>query len=582
MSALMNALDSTTNTQLGENGHKEYAWSNDYQEKILQLSFQMTRSNNPAQIAKLATLLENVLKNMKGAYEVNQITREKYFVLMKIAYKMNGHTRDIENGKGEYMLAYMQIVVWVKFFPELAQYMLYCFVHSDIKEHPYGSWKDIKYFCNYAKQQGLTSKDPIMIYAFELMVTQLRADSVATDNIQLAGKWAPREGSTKFGWIFTELSQMYFPHYMTHAVSVDQKSRATSKCKMDFRKVLTALNMKLDTVQVKQCANTWSQINHAKTTSVTIFKQKKAFLNVKKDGSIRSELPDRIQCADSFKERIKKAVAGEIEIKGKRIGLNNFTSQAIDLLRQTTRTETWQAEIDLLNAQWKNNSSQTGSLGPMIAMVDFSGSMEGDPINCAMALGCRVAEKSILGKRVLSFSTNPTWHNLEGCNTFVEMIQMLQTGEVGYSTNLLKAFDTILNAIIEKKLKPAEVSNMIFAIFSDMQIDMAEGPGRVDTGALYETVNKMYSDAGIRLWNEPFNPPHLLFWNLRSTSGFPALSTQKNVSMLSGFSPALLNSFCEKGLEAFENLTPWALLVEQVNHPRYKCLEDKMTEFMCF
>ena len=64
MSALMNALDSTTNTQLGENGHKEYAWSNDYQEKILQLSFQMTRSNNPAQIAKLATLLENVLKNM--------------------------------------------------------------------------------------------------------------------------------------------------------------------------------------------------------------------------------------------------------------------------------------------------------------------------------------------------------------------------------------------------------------------------------------------------------------------------------------------------------------------------------------
>ena len=42
--------------------------------------------------------------------------------------------------------------------------------------------------------------------------------------------------------------------------------------------------------------------------------------------------------------------------------------------------------------------------------------------------------------------------------------------------------------------------------------------------------------------------PHIVFWNLRKTTGFPSLSTDQNVSMLSGFSPALLYVFCEKGV----------------------------------
>ena len=55
----------------------------------------------------------------------------------------------------------------------------------------------------------------------------------------------------------------------------------------------------------------------------------------------------------------------------------------------------------------------------MIAMVDVSGSMDGDPLHAAIALGIRVAEKSILGKRVLTFSALPTWVNLDGYDSFV-------------------------------------------------------------------------------------------------------------------------------------------------------------------
>jgi len=576
MAALVNALDSYTPKQVGEKGHAEYSWSSDLQEKILQLSFQFTRCDS-ATIESHAEILRQVLRNLTGSKD---ISREKFVELMTVAYKMVGHTRDIIDGKGEYSLAYMQVLVWNEFYPELARFVLTKFVSTE--GHPYGSWKDIKYFCNYCKSKKMSVSDPLMQHAFQLLLGQLRIDSSA-EKKSLAAKWVPRAKSHRFGWIFNELAVVYFKEYIETAKTNVQIDRAVNKAKMDFRKLLANLNRELDTTQIHQCDGTWSKIDHAKTTSITISKQKTAFLNKKKDGTQRSEKEDRIQCAENFADRIKKAVSGEVEMKGKRLGLNAFTVQARELIQRSYRRnpgEDVQIEIDLLNSQWRDNASQNGALGPMVAMLDFSGSMNGDPIDCAMALGCRVAEKSVLGKRVLSFSTNPTWHNLDGCDNFVDMIRVLQNGEVGYSTNFHGAFDRILDAIVEKKLTPDQVEGMILAIFSDMQIDdhNVQAPKNMET--FYEIMERKYAETGERLWGTPFKPPHILFWNLRSISGFPCLSSQKNVSMMSGFSPALLNLFCEKGLDALQGCTPWSILVEQMNKPRYQCLEDKVREVL--
>ena len=572
MAALVNALDSYTPKQVGEKGHAEYSWSSDLQEKILQLSFQFTRCD-PVTIESHAETLRQLLRNLTGSKETS---REKFVELMTVAYKMVGHTRDIIDGKGEYSLAYMQVLVWNDIYPELARFVLTNFVSSD--GHPYGSWKDIKYFCNYCKSKGLATSDPLMQHAFHLLLSQIRIDS-NSEKKSLAAKWVPRAKSHRFGWIFNELAVVYFKEYIETAKTHVQIDRAVNKAKMDFRKLLANLNRELDTTQIHQCDGTWSQIDHAKTTSITISKQKTAFLNKKKNGTQRSEKDDRVQCAENFTARIKKATAGEVEMKGKRVGLNSFTVQARDLIFKRPSDDV-QIEIDLLNSQWRNNATQTGALGPMVAMLDFSGSMDGDPRDVAMALGCRVAEKSVIGKRVLSFSTNPTWHNLDGCDNFVDMIRVLQNGEVGYSTNFHGAFDRILDAIIEKKLTPDQVEGMILAIFSDMQIDDPNVKAPSNMESFYDSMERKYAETGIRLWGAPFKPPHILFWNLRSTSGFPCMSSQKNVSMMSGFSPALLNLFCEKGLDALQGCTPWSILVEQMNKPRYQCLEDKVHEVL--
>lgn len=566
MSLFISALDNFTPSQIGENGSGEYTWSNSIRERIIQLSFQLTRTSD---CSNLSTHTHKLLDELYNSYKTTTLSREEYIEYMSLLYRMIAHTRDIIDGKGEYNLSYMLLEVWHSHYPELAKFAFHLFVLPPqgvtCDFHPYGSWKDIKYLYKRNKTS------PLVQYGSQLLLNQLRQDS-SSDNPSLAAKWVPREKS-QFGQLFTELAVNYFSNYLASAKTEEAKKKAIIKAKMDFRKLISSLNKKLDTVQIKQCSLNWADIDPAKQTSITMHKQKKAFLNLKKNGSQRYDLDDRVECANKFKEFAEKAVKGKVEVKGKRIGLNDFTKEALELISHRQQNSD---EAALLNAQWLDNSKQTGALGKMIAMVDVSGSMDGDPMYAAIALGIRVAEKSILGKRVMTFSASPTWVNLDGNDNFVDMVDIVSRANWGMNTNFAAALKMILDAIIVNKLKPEDVEDMVLAIFSDMQIDEADEHKSL---SLIDYIESQYAEAGMRLWGKSFKVPHILFWNLRSTSGFPTLSTQKNTSMMSGFSPALLNLFCEEGLQAVQSCTPWTLFVKSLENKRYKVLDQYIREF---
>jgi Domain of unknown function (DUF2828) len=562
MSAIISALDNYTPSQLGEKGSTEYTWSNSITERILQLHFQLTRTRDQSTILSLHSQVDKLLTDITGSYRVGIMSREEYLFYMSTLYKIIGHTRDMIDGKGEYALSYMLLDVWSIHHPELAKFALKHFVlapEGNPGTHPYGSWKDIKYL-----QESVTF-GPLLDYGNLLLLEQLRRD-VGSENPSLAAKWVPREKS-KFRDLFSELATTYFSEYLESARTEEARKRAINKAKMDFRKIISSLNKMLDTVQIKQCNNHWAAIDPANQTSITMHKQKRAFLNIDRQGQNRHEKADRIICANHFKEFAQQALKGEVEVKGKRVGLNDFTVEAISLIHNGQQDS---SEAHLLNAQWLNHSQQTGALGKMIAMVDVSGSMEGDPLHAAIALGIRVAEKSLLGKRVLTFSASPRWLNLDNVSNFVEMVSIVQQADWGMNTNFAAALNMILDAIISQKLKPEDVEDMVLAIFSDMQMDQADDQYK----SLMDSIEKRYADAGQRLWSKPFKPPHILFWNLRSTSGFPCLSGQKNSSMMSGFSPALLNLFCEEGLTALQSCTPWSLLIKSLENERYQVLDQ--------
>jgi hypothetical protein len=585
MSARINTFENQTNIQCGENGHQEYTWSSDVREKVIQVSFQLIRTSDELGVEKQ---LRSLLKTLSSpsSIVVEALCKE----LLVTLYKMIGHTRDIIDGKGECSLTYMMIYTWYDFYPELARYALLSCVFPEVDEttgaykkvHPYGSWKDIKYFCNYAKNNGWDESHPMLIYAADLINVQLALDVSAYqenryNDISLLCKWIARETSDKFGWMYSTYATSYFRNYLLTANNPESFRKAVNKAKMDYRKLIANINKALDTIQIKQCAGEWSNINFNKTTSITFAKQKKALLNVTKNGSQRSQLEDRVNCARNFKDFIDNSKNCEKNIKGKRIGLNSFTKQALNILNQNQTDET-RIEIDLLNSQWKNNSLQNGALGNFIAMVDVSHSTmndEGNPLNAAIALGYRIAEKSKLGKKIMTFSAKPRWINLDECKDFVEAVNIIKTSDFGVNANFYAALDMILNSCIENKLDANAVSDMVLVILSDMQVD-AESEENINT--LYNLMEEKYNDAGIRAVGAPYKPPHILFWNLRSTNGFPCVTREKNVSMLSGFSPILLNLFCEKGVHAIQSYTPWAALMDCLSNPRYMRLETKAIE----
>ena len=589
MTALINKLDNFTPTQTGENGHLEYGWSNDIQEQICQFSSQLVRTQHSGLNAlriQYSNILNNLTSKLRSSSSSDDEKRQARSHLC-ILYKLIAQTRDIIDGKGEYTLTYMMIYAWYTICgPSLAFFAVNSMAQLNSNEHPYGSWKDLKYFCDYLMKSfnDVQITHPLIKHCCFLYNNQLKYDEAAlfsedenkSNNISLVAKWIPRE-KTRFGYLYECLAYDYYKEYISSASSKDPDTQAKAmlKCKTNYRKLLAKLNTKIDTLQIKQCGKKWSDIDFNKVTSISIANQKKAFLNIKKDGQKRSDENDRIVCATHFKEHIQSAVKdNNKEIKGKRVGLTSFTSQAIDLIgtMRYNNSENCKMEYDLLNSQWRDNSSQNGKLGKMIAMVDVSGSMDGDPLHAAIALGIRVAEKSLLGKRVMTFSAKPRWVNLQNKDNFVDMVAEVNNAEFGLNTDFHAALNLILNAIVEAKIPSEDVEDMVLAIFSDMQIDEGD---KCNKKVLYETMKAKYAEAGIKVNGKPYNPPHILFWNLRSTSGFPTLSSQPNTSMMAGFSPALLNLFCNEGLESLKTCTPWSLLEKSLNLDRYKIMEDK-------
>jgi hypothetical protein len=75
MAALIGALDSYTSTQIGENGHTEYTWSNSIKERILQLSFQLTRTKD---ISVLSKQIDSLLIELQARKHSSNLDNKEY------------------------------------------------------------------------------------------------------------------------------------------------------------------------------------------------------------------------------------------------------------------------------------------------------------------------------------------------------------------------------------------------------------------------------------------------------------------------------------------------------------------------
>ena len=581
-SRFISGLDSHTPTQLGENAHMEHGWSNNLRERICQLSFQLVRTTSPESLgAKFSGLIGEIWS--KSNSETQIIPCSESQLALNTLLRLLMQTRDIEAGKGEWNLSYELLrSLWSHGDARsnhLVYKLIYYFVHDlpskvvGAKTHPLGSWKDIKAIWTYFG--GVNCPPLLQKFLVNLVNRQLQKDE-HSENPSLCARWVPRENAASksphpFKPFNHALAYNYYSNFLESAKTPAAQIAGRRKAVAHYRILCASINKRLSTTQINQCGGNWSGIDYKNVTSVTMRKQTRAFQNKTKKSEPRSTEPDRVLGADNFTDFVNRAKKGEVTIKGKRVGLNTMVKDGLSIIDLYNGLDSATADnsidYDTINLQWADAGKTIGDLGNVVPMVDTSGSMDGDPLHAALGLGLRVAEKSKLGRRVMTFSANPEWINLDGSHQFTDMLRQVRHTNWGMNTDFTKALKMILDVIVNNQLEPEEVSNMVLAIFSDMQIDSQGNESLSET--MWGHIERLYRDAGMRLWGRPFTPPHVLFWNLRSTSGFPVTSTQKGATMFSGFSPALLNAFCEKGMEFLQDVTPWEQLQSLLSNPRY-------------
>jgi hypothetical protein len=619
-------------------------WEIIVQNKILNFSFQIKRTDVNG-LKRLQIILKDLLSELKQKLETSSLFEKNIAIkYLNVLYIMVGHTRDIINGKGEYAIAYMMVWTWHSFFPNLAKFALKCFVDlGDKNIHQYGSWKDIKYFIKYCHDddaQKDKNYNSLIYYAINLSNTQLQHDytnlSLNINDLSLVAKWIPRENSS-FGWLYEAHAINFFYHnlpepfkrgdlslfanqlqvkrywkineaesYFTLPLRLSIPERFKLNCKKEYRKILTQLNKKIDTLQIKQCKKQWSAIDFNNVTSNSLSKQKNAFLNVDDNSST-----DRIKCTENFNNFIHKSPRCFVPLRnfhpGLRPELNQkdfasdigcFIEGAEEVCRQLRKDEKYNKihpdtpkELNWLNTQWDNTACvEPNSLKKMIAMVNLSGftirQHRLPTLSKSIAISIRIAEKSIFGKQIMPFnalnSNSTLWINLEN-QSFVSQVGTIYKNHDPHAPSHIRVslegvFDKILENITNNKINYEDVQDNVLVILA--QKNDIKYNFNLFQQRLFDKMKLKYEAVGIRKYGKSLNPPHVLYWDLESDTEYPTIQTQNlNFTVLIGYNPLFLNYFFEKGLNALKSYTPntpWQLFEKSFNNERYKILTEQL------
>lgn len=551
-SAFIQAMDQINHLQLGENNAAEYTASG-VQESRVALFFALVRDISDERLHELMHL------TLREGSDNEEIIADLFIMLFQ--------TRHCRGGKGEKDLFYRMLMELAPLYPET--------VSSLMKLVPYyGSFKDWFNLIKWSRDTEKTSNEEIrraMVGISDTIMNmacdQLRKDQEILDkgspskNLSLLAKWCPREGHAMHD-LAKELASKLFP---------DSKFQ-----RKEYRKLLSRLNIAINTLEIKMSDNHWDDIDFTKdVSSLSLMKYRKAFLNEKVKGvpgldedETGNRHPDdvkRVAC----RKRLRDTIASEAaeKLKGKQLYPHEITSKF-----QYGSKKLSHLEKDILSCQWNDirksvieamatmqdtkeeDSGPTVNLGNLVSLVDVSGSMSGIPMEVAIALGILVSEVASpeFCNRCLTFSSKPEWVELHQAMTLEEKVQKMLRAPWGMNTDFEAATEKILEIAVKAKMKPSDIPDLI--VFSDMQFDEARRSDgyyndydsnnsnlQSDWETHHERIIRRFKEEGLKACGEEWPAPHIIYWNLRgNTSGFPVKADTPGVTMLSGYSPSLM------------------------------------------
>ena len=365
-----------------------------------------------------------------------------------------------------------------------------------------GSWRDVFNFFSFEEYMPL--------------VKERYENHIKEDKYDLMEKWLPSVGGSK-----NKLAN-----------NIANYLGLTAK---QYRKYLSKARASLDVVEVKMCANKWSDIRYDHVPS-------KAGMNYR--GAFEEHDSER------YHEYLKDVVSGKSKINVKDLYPYEITGKYLSIGKKYDES---------LEVMWKNLPDYTRG-GNAIVVADTSGSMYGMPMNIATSLAIYFAEHNtgMFHNEYITFSERPVFMKFKDTDSLYNKVKYMENHSIIANTNIRRVFELILKAGKDSNLPKEEMPSTIY-IISDMEFDYAVN----DKDTNLEEIKKLYLESN-------YDMPNLVFWNVNSWQNtIPCRYNEKGVALVSGASPSLFK------MAMSNDMDPEKFMHSVIDVERYNVLAEK-------
>lgn len=423
--------------------------------------------------------------------------KENPLTAMKILF----WARDIRGGAGERRLFRVILSNIPVSNKKLIQDVLLNLEHVP----EYGRWDDLVYIMFNSKVIEIKTK-----------ILSLIKEALINKN-GLCAKWMPRKG--------------YEAKVIREYLKLSPK---------EYRKLIVSLT---DVVEQKMCKKEWNKIEFKKVPSLAISRYNKCFYK---------------NTLERYKEYVESLVNNTTKI-------NVGAIYPYDILKSLNQSNSATTD-EICQQQWINlpNYMENSTNFKVLPLIDVSGSMSVSvsgsttAMDIAVSLGLYLSERndSDFKNYFITFSSVPELVKIKG-DTLKSKFSSIIRSNWDMTTDLLSAFNLILNKAVKDKVKPEDMPTHLL-ILSDMEFNSA-----MKNRNAIESIRKLYKKYGYEI-------PNVVFWNLNSRhSNFPIKYDENNVALISGFSPSIVKSVLSG------NINPIDSVMVTVNSDRYNLIKIK-------
>jgi len=347
------------------------------------------------------------------------------------------------------------------------------------------------------------------------------------------------------------------------------------------RWVLTPLRRTLVVPEPLMSAGRWKEINYSRVPALCMKINTVHFYKHDPEG-----LEGYMYKVESGKKKISGATLMPHEIVEAVQAVECESARAPPKLQELKR-KIGQMHMRVLEAQWTSlvqRLREAGRLDSALAVCDVSGSMEGQPMQVALALSLITAQlaRPPFSGGFITFSRCPQFQAVDVERIgLARALREMEQSHWDMNTNLHAVFvDVLLPLAITNKVKQEDMIKTLF-VFSDMQFDEAtETKNAADAHrnrgvttkweTNHDAIERAYKEAGYEL-------PRIVYWDLAQhnevgMTAIPVTAERKGVALMNGFSPALLKVFM--GVADAEDVAIEVNAKQQQPSPQEKVVEQ--------